>query len=54
MKKAIGIIGFIMILTGGGAMDSANMLIPIIIAFLGMALMAISAERGDNDTLRTD
>ena len=51
MKK-IGIIGFVLMMIGGGAMDSANVAIPLIMAFFGMALMYISAaERGNNDTL---
>lgn len=50
MKK-IGYLGFVLMLIGGGAMDSANVAIPLIMAFFGMALMYISAERGNNDTL---
>lgn len=50
MKK-IGIIGFVLMMIGGGAMDSANVAIPLIMAFFGMTLMYISVERENNDTL---
>ena len=51
MKK-IGYFGFVLMLIGCGAMDSAQIAVPMIMAFFGMALMYISAaERGNNDTL---
>lgn len=46
MKK-VGVLGFVLMMIGCGAMDSAQIAIPMIMAFLGMALMYISAERGN-------
>ena len=44
MKK-IGYVGFVLMLIGCGAMDSAQIAVPMLMAFLGMALRYISAER---------
>lgn len=51
MKK-VGYLGFVLTMIGCGSMDSAQIAVPLIMAFFGMALMYISAaERGNNDTL---
>lgn len=50
MKKALFGIGFCLMLIGGGAMDSDVLIIPLIMAFFGVALM-FCAGRGIHDTV---
>lgn len=50
-------IGFIGLMIGASAMDSDNLIIPVLIAFIGVGLMHIGnliEERGKHDTLWTD
>lgn len=45
MKK-IGIIGFVLMMIGGGAMDSANVAIPLIMAFFWNSTNVYQCRKG--------
>ena len=45
--KAISGIGFVAILIGGGAMDSASPIVPIAIICVGVALYAFATKAGE-------
>lgn len=45
--KAISGIGFTAILVGGGAMDSASTILPLMIVLIGIALYAIGTKAGE-------
>ena len=47
MFKAISGIGFVAILIGGGAMDSASPIVPIAIICVGIALYAFATKAGE-------
>ena len=47
MFKAISGIGFTAILLGGGAMDSASTILPMMIVLIGIALFWIGSKGGD-------
>lgn len=47
MFKAISGIGFVGILIGCGAMDSASTILPLMIVLIGIALYAIGTKAGE-------
>ena len=47
MLKAISGIGFVGILIGCGAMDSASTILPLMIVLIGIALYAIGTKAGE-------
>lgn len=44
-KEVIGGIGFVLFLLGAAGMDSPNVIVPALMAFTGLAIIALSAFR---------